>query len=98
MHEEAALELMSILVKKATLDVCDACMDWHIANYPDHVRKPRFIPRQKMIKKLTKRYLVDFDESSALKKKSKTLDLVKKKPLLLPHSGAKVDIMHHEAK
>ena len=96
--EIAVIELMDILRrKKATLDTYPSIWEWHTAKMPPG-HKPPFISRKKIINKLTKRY--NFPTKTVVKhgKERKEIELVKKKPIILPSSGAKVDIIYHDAR
>ena len=82
--EAEAIKLMDTLrKKKASLDTYDDIMDWHIAHCGSG-RSRQFISRAKMIKRLAKRYNIPWP-------------LVSKKKITLPHSKARVNVVHHDA-
>ena len=94
-NEEAAVRLMDILMrKKATLDTYDEVMQWHIEQSGSESGQKRFIARNKMINVLAERY----NMPTKMVNNKKVLDMVKKRQVVLPSSGAKVDIIYHDAR
>jgi len=92
--EVRAIKLMSTLLKKrATLDTCEAAMRWFLETTGQHSGPGslRWVhghhSRDVIINKLAVRY--GFKQISAEK-------LCKKKEVVLPSSGAKVDLVYHE--
>ena len=99
--EIAAIELLDTLKrKKATLDTYPAIWKWHVEHYPKipGVEQPKFIPREKLIQKLAMRYNMPTKTVLHHGKEKQVPDLVKKKVIVLPSSGAKVDIIYHDAR
>ena len=87
--EAAAITLMDIVQrKKATLDTYAEVMEWHIESTKDDGRHKRFITRQSLMRMLAERYNMP----------AKMVDVVKKKQVVLPSSGAKVQIIYQEAR
>lgn len=83
----------TLLRKKASLDTYDVVMEWHLratGKIQDHQQvkdvKQIYISRQKLIKKLAKRYNMDQN------------NLVRVKQIILPCSKTKVNIVYHEAR
>lgn len=100
-NEVAAIELLATLKKKkATLDTYPAVWQWHVDHHPTvpGVEKPVFIPREKLIKKLAMRYNMPTKTVLSHGKEKEVPDLVKKKVIVLPSSGAKVDVIYHDAR
>ena len=98
-NERASIELMyTLMKKKATLDTYPELMKWHIKNYPEEVPKPAMISREKIIKKLAKRYNMPTKTVKKYGKDRQEPELLKKKTIILPSSGAKVNIIHHDAR
>ena len=90
--EAAAIRLMDIMVrKKATLDTYDEVMAWHTEQIAPGMS---FLKRKKVINMLAERY----NMPTKMVDNKKVLDLVKKREVVLPSSGAKVDIIYHDAR
>ena len=97
--EVAAITLMNVLMrKKASLDTYDDLMEWHLRNMPDGSPKRNYITRKKMITNLAWCYNMPTKTVTMAKNVKKGIDLVKKMPIVLPSSGAKVDIIYHDAR
>ncbi len=86
--EAAAIQLMDLLKrKKATLDTYDDVMKWHLQfkEEDDSQRHKPVLSRKKMIAMLAKCY--HFPK-----------ELVYHRQIVLPHSGAKVNIIYNDAR
>ena len=87
--ERAAITLMDIVQKKkATLDTYTEVMEWHIESTKDDGRYKQFISRQVLMRMLAERYNMPANME----------DVVKKKHVVLPSSGARVQIIYQEAR
>lgn len=93
-HEITAIKLMDILRnKRATLDTCEAVMDWHLkesGTIMSHMGVgdyPHYVSRKKLMKKLMGRYLG-----------KDVKELFHSKRTKLPVSGTNVDIIYHDAR
>ena len=91
-NEQRAVKIMSTLIhKKASLDTYEAVMEWHLRETGELEERQKlgacsgFISREKLLNKLRKRYHMD-------KKYAKSTSIV------LPHTKAKVDVWHHDAR
>jgi DNA-binding transcriptional MerR regulator len=84
-NEIAAIKLMHLLRRKgSTLDTYDEVMKWHLAENGDHTGL-NFINRKKLLRYLRRRYNVP-------------KDYLQERIILLPSSGAKVNLCYHDAR
>lgn len=93
-HEVASIELMDTLrKKKATLDTYEAVFEWHLRQTgklpewsPLETGTNDYHSRFAMIKRLASRYNVNPKE------------LFKQRKIILPSSGAKINLIYHDAR
>lgn len=90
--EKAAIRIMRTLQrKKAPLDTYDSVMEWHLIESGKLRRgaplgkSPFFVSRDKLLKKLRKRYNMQHKYAQPIK-------------TILPHSGTRVDVFCHNAR
>ena len=99
--EVAAIKLMDILKRKgSTLDTYNEIMQWHV----DQGARHGYISRDKMMEKLAARYNVPHTiinkrtKSNKKTSNKKVFEFAKQRPLILPSSGAKVNIIYNDAR